>query len=64
MGFDDKFDNKTEEFSGKAKETVGDMTGDDELKAEGSADQVKGKTKQVGEKVKDVGNDIKDKFSK
>lgn len=64
MGFDDKFENKTEEFSGKAKETVGDMTGDDELKAEGSADQLKGKSKQVGEKVKDLGNDIKDKFSK
>ncbi|MDN6372220.1 MAG: CsbD family protein [Brevibacterium aurantiacum] len=64
MGFDDKFDNKTEEFSGKAKETVGDMTGDDELKAEGSAEPLKGKSKQVGEKVKDLGKDVKDKFSK
>ncbi|MDN5805773.1 MAG: CsbD family protein [Brevibacterium sp.] len=64
MGFDDKFDNKTDEFSGKAKETIGDVTGDDELKAEGSADEVKGKTKQVGEQIKDLGKDVKDKFSK
>ncbi|GAA1530036.1 MULTISPECIES: CsbD family protein [Brevibacterium] len=64
MGFDDKFDNKTEEFSGKAKEAVGDLTDDDELKAEGSTDELKGKTKQVGEQVKDLGKDVKDKFSK
>lgn len=64
MAFDDKFDNKTDEFSGKAKETIGDVTGDDELKAEGAADEVKGKTKQVGEQVKDLGKDVKDKFSK
>lgn len=64
MGFDDKFDNKAEEISGKAKETVGDVTDDDELKAEGSADEVKSKAKQAGEKVKDLGKDVKDKFSK
>ncbi|MCI4011436.1 CsbD family protein [Brevibacterium sp. ZH18] len=64
MGFDDKFENKSEEFSGKAKETIGEATGDDELKNQGAADQLKAKTKQVGEKVKDLGDDIKDKFTK
>ena len=64
MGVDDKFDNKAEEFSGKAKETVGDITGDDELKAEGATDQAKSQTKQVGEKIKDLGKGIKESFEK
>ncbi|MCD1284278.1 MAG: CsbD family protein [Brevibacterium sp.] len=64
MGVDDKFENKAEEFGGKAKETVGDVTGDDELKAEGATDQLKAKAKDVGEKVKDFGEDVKDKFTK
>ena len=50
----DKLNNKAEELGGKGKEQVGDATGDDELKAEGQADQAKGNLKQAGEKVKDV----------
>lgn len=64
MGVDDKFENKAEDFGGKAKETIGDATGDDQLKAEGATDQLKAKAKDVGEKVKDLGADVKDKFSK
>lgn len=64
MGVDDKFENKAEEFGGKTKETVGDVTGDDELKAEGATDQLKAKAKDVGEKVKDFGGEVKDKFTK
>lgn len=64
MGVDDKFENKTEEFGGKAKETLGDVTGDDQLKAEGATDQLKAKAKDVGEKVKDFGEEVKDKFTK
>jgi uncharacterized protein YjbJ (UPF0337 family) len=54
MGTDDKIENKGEELKGKAKETVGDATGDEELQAEGETDQAKGNLKQAGEKVKDV----------
>ena len=50
----DKMKNKAEELSGKGKETVGDATGDRDLKAEGQADQASGNLKQAGEKVKDV----------
>lgn len=64
MGVDDKFENKSEELGGKAKETIGNVTGDDELQAEGATDQLKAKAKDVGEKVKDLGADVKDKFSK
>jgi len=54
MGTDDKIENKTEELTGKAKETVGEASGDRELQAEGQADQTKGNLKEAGEKVKDA----------
>lgn len=50
----DKIKNKAEEMSGKAKESVGEATGDRDLQAEGQADQVSGNLKQAGEKIKDV----------
>ena len=64
MGVDDKFENKAEDLGGRAKETIGDVTGDDQLKAEGATDQLKAKTKDVGESVKDLGSSVRDKFSK
>ncbi|GAA3601080.1 CsbD family protein [Kineosporia mesophila] len=54
MGTDDKFENKTDELAGKAKEKTGDVTGDQDLKDEGKAEQGKADLKQAGEKVKDV----------
>ena len=57
MGTDDKTDNKLEELGGKAKETVGGATGDDELRRQGERDQSKANLKQAGEKVKDAFKD-------
>jgi uncharacterized protein YjbJ (UPF0337 family) len=54
MGTDDKIENKAEEMQGKVKEGVGRATDDEELEAEGRADQASGNLKQAGEKVKDV----------
>ena len=54
MGTDDKIDNKAEELGGKAKEKVGQATGDEELEAQGNLDQTKSNLKQAGEKVKDA----------
>ncbi len=50
----DKAKDKGQELGGKAKETAGDATGNDDLKAEGQSDQAKGNIKQAGEKLKDV----------
>jgi len=50
----DKIKNKAEELSGQGKEHVGKATGDEQLEAEGHADQASGNIKQAGEKVKDV----------
>jgi len=54
MGLDDKIDNKSEDLRGKAKETIGRATDDQELEAQGRADQSKSDIKQAGEKIKDA----------
>jgi uncharacterized protein YjbJ (UPF0337 family) len=60
MGFDDKTENKAEDLKGRAKEAAGSITGDDELKNEGRADQAESSVKQAGEHVKDAIDDVKD----
>jgi uncharacterized protein YjbJ (UPF0337 family) len=64
MGTDDKIRNKAQELKGRAKENVGDVTDDDDLRVEGRADQAEGGLRQAGEKVKDAGKKVKDAFKK
>lgn len=54
MSFVDKAKDKAEEFMGKAKESAGETTGDEGLKAEGKTEQIKANLKQAGEKIKDA----------
>ena len=54
MGLDDKIENQADKVKGKAKEAAGTAHGDEELRAEGKADQTKGDVKQAGEKIKDA----------
>ena len=54
MGVEDKARNTGEKIKGKAKETTGSATGDEDLREEGRADQTKSDVKQAGEKVKDA----------
>jgi uncharacterized protein YjbJ (UPF0337 family) len=54
MATEDKARNKVTEMKGKAKEAAGQATGNEQLEAEGQADQAKGNLKQAGEKVKDA----------
>ncbi|WP_182379512.1 CsbD family protein [Nocardioides sp. WS12] len=62
MGFDDDVRNKAEDLKGRAKEAAGSATDNDDLKAEGQADQakagIKGKIDDVKDKVKDKVDDI------
>lgn len=53
MSTGDKIKNKAQEMVGKAKEKLGDATGNKKLKREGKADQTEAGMKQTGEKVKD-----------
>jgi uncharacterized protein YjbJ (UPF0337 family) len=43
-----------EALKGAAKNTIGRLTGNRRLRAEGRGDQVKGDTKQAGAKIKDA----------
>jgi uncharacterized protein YjbJ (UPF0337 family) len=56
MGTENKADNKLEELGGKAKEVVGNVTGDEALERQGEHDQSKANLKQAGEKIKDAFN--------
>ena len=49
-------DEKLDEAKGRVKEAAGDLTDDDDLKAEGKIDQGKGKVKGF---VDDVGDKLK-----
>ncbi len=56
MSGTDKAKNKVQNVGGKAKETVGDVTGDARTRDEGRSDQAKSNLKDAGEKVKDAFN--------
>jgi uncharacterized protein YjbJ (UPF0337 family) len=51
---DDKLRNQGQDLKGKAKESIGRATDDEELEAAGRADQAESSLKQAGEKVKDA----------
>jgi uncharacterized protein YjbJ (UPF0337 family) len=54
MSKKDKAKNMAQVAKGKVEESVGKTTGDRQLEAEGSVDQMSGNVKQAGEKVKDA----------
>lgn len=54
MSANDKLSNKVDDLGGKAKEAVGNVTGDDDTRNEGKSDQAKSNLKDAGEKVKDA----------
>lgn len=64
MSFTDKIKNKAENATGVAKEKAGEATGDNELRAEGKAEQTKASLKDAGEKIKDAAANVKDAFRK
>jgi uncharacterized protein YjbJ (UPF0337 family) len=54
MSSTDKVKNKVEDAGGRAKETVGRVTGDRSKEREGRKDQAKSSLKDAGENVKDA----------
>lgn len=48
-----EFTNKSEDLKGRAKEAAGAVTDNEDLKAEGKADQARASVKDKVEKVKD-----------
>ena len=54
MALEDKARHAAESARGKVKNVAGKAKGDEEMEAEGKAEQVLGHLKQAGEKVKDA----------
>jgi uncharacterized protein YjbJ (UPF0337 family) len=54
MSTTDKIKNKIEDVEGKAKETLGRVSGDKDTENEGRKDQAKSSLKDAGENVKDA----------
>lgn len=57
----DRSEGKVDEAMGRGKSALGDLTGDDQTKAEGERDQAKGQAKQGLADAKDTVNDAIDK---
>ncbi|MBV9927731.1 MAG: CsbD family protein [Acidobacteria bacterium] len=63
----DEMEGKYNQAKGSVKEGLGRLTGDDDMRAEGSADKMKGDVQEgfgtakrkVGEAIEDVGDAIK-----
>ena len=60
MGTKDKASNRAQDLKGRAKESVGSATGNEDLRKKGEADQTKAALKDSGEKVKDAVSHVKD----
>lgn len=54
---DSKLDDIGTELKGKGQQIAGEMTGDEELRARGKGNEMKGKLGQAAEDVKDVARD-------
>ena len=54
MAMGDRIPTRAEEQQARGRQTVGDATGNDDLKAGGEKDEATGNVKQAGEKIKDV----------
>ena len=58
----------TDDLKGRAKEAVGDLTDNDDMKREGKVDRASGKAKDkiddLGDKARDVVDSVKDKLHK
>ena len=55
----DTLQGKAEKTLGHVKEAAGDLTGNNDLQAEGAKDQAKGQLHQTVGAVKEIGNEIK-----
>ena len=64
---DEQIKGRLESAKGKIKETVGDLTGDEETREEGQADQAEGKLRDTAGRavrdVKDAADRLKDKLT-
>jgi len=56
----DRIKGKAQDVKGRVKRQVGEWTGDEELQAEGTAEQAGGKVQNIAGKVKDAVRNVKE----
>ncbi len=56
----DRAKGKLNDVKGRVKRQAGEWTGNEDLQAEGAAEQVQGKAQNVAGKVKDTGRQVMD----
>ncbi len=56
----DRIKGKAQDVKGRVKRQVGEWTGDEELQAEGTAEQAGGKVQNIAGKVKDAARNVKE----
>jgi uncharacterized protein YjbJ (UPF0337 family) len=61
MSMQKKITHTAEILEGKAKEAIGTVTGNEQLRVEGKLEQGAGNLKKAGDKVKDAGKNILEK---
>ncbi len=59
----DKIKGKSKEVIGAGKEKLGEITGDEQLQAEGRSQKTEGKVQKAVGRVKDKAKEIKEKVS-
>ena len=59
----DRFEGTVDQAKGRAKQAVGDVSGDQETQTEGQVDEGKGNAQQTMGDLKDKAKDLKDKVS-
>jgi len=64
VGTDDKFDNAKERVEGRAKETFGAATDNEDLRDEGRGKQTEADIKDAGEQAKDAARKVGDAFKR
>jgi uncharacterized protein YjbJ (UPF0337 family) len=60
MSFADKTKHEAEELKGTVKEHAGELIDNEQMEAEGKAEQVKARAKKVGDDLKETAQDARD----
>jgi len=61
---EDRTEGKFDVAKGRVKESAGDLTGNENLEAEGEKDQVQGHAKQAKDAVGDAVDEVKEVFDR
>ena len=62
-GNQDRMEGGLDELTGKGKQALGGVTGDEQMRSEGEGDELKGQGQQALGNLKDAAGNLKDKIT-